>query len=377
MQGLDIKMVDLVGQTRKIRSEIDAAIGNVIDAANYIKGGQVADFERQLGEALTSRHVVACGNGTDALQIALMGLGLESGDEVIVPSFTYVASAEVIALLGLKPVFVEVNPQTFNIDPEEVKQAITPRTRAIIPVHLFGQGADMEVIMAIAEAHGLPVIEDTAQAVACSLSVGGDQRVAGTIGTIGTLSFFPSKNLGCFGDGGAILIQDDELATRIRKLANHGQKAKYHFEYVGCNSRLDTLQAAVLGVKLKHLSDYIAQRKKAAAYYDEHLGMLEELEVPFRDATNTDHVFHQYTVKVPAEVRSELTAYLKERGIPTQIYYPVPVHLNEAYQFLGHKAGDFPITEALSQSVFSLPMHTELTTAQLNHITTTIREFFK
>lgn len=376
MHSSNIKMVDLRAQTDAIREEIDYSIGQVIDASQFIKGNVVADFEANLAKHLQAKHVIACGNGTDALQVSLMALGLERGDEVIVPSFTYVASAEVIALLGLIPVFVEVDPLTFNMDVADIQRVLGSKTKAIIPVHLYGQGANMEAIMKIANDTGLKVVEDTAQAISCKLSIGNDQRFAGTVGHIGTFSFFPSKNLGCFGDGGAIVTQDDELAARIRKLANHGQKAKYQFELIGCNSRLDTLQAAVLNVKLKYLSAYNEKRNRAAQYYDQQLTDIEGLSVPYRDEAVSDHVYHQYTIQVSSDKRDELEGYLKDKGIPTQIYYPIPVHLNEAYGYLGYKNGDLPVTEKLSQSVLSLPMHTELTDDQLKYITETIQNYF-
>ncbi|WP_420316465.1 DegT/DnrJ/EryC1/StrS family aminotransferase [Ekhidna sp.] len=376
MSELDIKMVDLVGQTNKIRKELELAINDVIDGSQYIKGPSVTTFEENLGQFLNSKHVISCGNGTDALQVALMALNLEEGDEIIVPSFTYVASAEVIALLGLNPVFVDVDPKTFNINVEQLENLISNRTKAIIPVHLYGQGANMDAIMSFAKSHDFYVVEDTAQAIACPIKVGLEFKTAGTIGDIGTLSFFPSKNLGCFGDGGAILVQDDDLANRVRKLANHGQKSKYEFELVGCNSRLDSMQAAILDVKLKYLKDYINERQKVASYYDGHLAELCDIEIPFRDK-DSGHVFHQYTIKVEAQRRNEFIAYLKDAGVPTQIYYPIPIHMNEAYEYLGYKGGDLPITEKLSESVFSLPMHTELSQNELDYIVQTIHKFLK
>lgn len=320
-------------------------------------------------------HVIPCANGTDALQIAMMALGLKPGDEVILPVHTYVATAEVIALLGLKPVFVDVEKATFNIDVTQIESKITNKTKAIVPVHLYGQCADMEKIMQIASAKNIFVIEDVAQALSADyIFSNGSRQKAGTIGTIGTTSFFPSKNLGCFGDGGAIFTKDALLAERIKMMANHGQKIKYHHESIGVNSRLDTLQAAVLNVKLKHLDDYTRRRNEAASYYDQALRDIHGVITPSRAPYST-HVFHQYTLI--AKQRDELKQYLEAKGIPTMIYYPVPLHFQKAYRQVGVDEGSFPVTESLSKSVISLPIHTEMNLEELEFISTSIKEFYQ
>ncbi|MFC6999294.1 DegT/DnrJ/EryC1/StrS family aminotransferase [Rufibacter roseus] len=372
-----LQMVDLKGQYQRLKPQIDAAMQAVIDSTAFINGPQVKTFAQNLSNYLQVAHVVPCANGTDALQIALMALDLPQGGEVIVPAFNYVATAEVIALLGLKPVFVDVLPDTFCIDPAKVREAITEKTVAIMPVHLFGQCAPMEEIMDLAIAQELFVIEDNAQAIGAEyVDAEGGTSFAGTIGHVGTTSFFPSKNLGCMGDGGAIFTQDEDIALVLQQTANHGQHKKYHYSRVGVNSRLDTLQAALLDVKLQHLDDFILRRQKAAAFYDSFFAEAEQIQIPTL-APYSSHVFHQYTLRVPAEDRDALKAYLHEKEIPSMIYYPVPLHLHEAYSFLGHKAGDFPVSEDLCQKVISLPMHTELTQEQQTFIAEAVLAFFK
>ena len=368
-----IQMVDLRGQYQRIKPEIDSAIEQVLTEAAFIQGPQVRTFESSLAQYTGAAHVVSCANGTDALQIAMMALGLRPGDEVILPVHTYVATAEVIALLGLTPVFADVDPKTFTIDPEGIESQITPRTRAIVPVHLYGQCAEMEQLLSIAKKHALFVIEDTAQALGARYTFSdGMVKQAGTMGTIGTTSFFPSKNLGCFGDGGAIFTDDAALAATMRMVANHGQKKKYHHDLVGINSRLDTLQAGILEVKLRHLPEYEASRNAAACFYDEHLAGIQGVVTPFRSPTST-HVFHQYTLTV--QRRDELKAWLEHRGIPSMIYYPVPLHFQEAYRRDGIGKGSFPVTEELSRTVLSIPIHTELDTATMGYICDSIRSF--
>jgi len=369
-------MVDLSGQYNKIKPQIDAAISEVIDNTAFINGPAVKRFQKHLAEYLQVKHVITCGNGTDALQLALMALNLQPGDEVITTSFTFIATAEVIALLKLTPVLVDVLPDTYNIDPEAVKKAITPRTKVIIPVHLFGQTADMQHIMEIANENDLFVVEDTAQALGADFTNPENGRVqkAGTIGTIGCTSFFPSKNLGAFGDGGAIFTNDDTLAERLRMLANHGMKVRYYHDYVGVNSRLDTLQAAILDVKLGHLDEYAAARQKAATFYNEAFVGCENIVTP-ATAAFTTHVFHQYTIVLQDINRKALMEYLARRDIASAVYYPVPLHLQKAYRDERYGEGDFPVTEALSQSVMSLPVHTELTVEIQEVITGAVLEF--
>ncbi len=362
-------MVDLKSQYLQIKSAVDNGIQEVIDQTSFIKGPAVQQFQQELEHYLGVKHVIACANGTDALQIAMMALGLKPGDEVITASFTYVATAEVIALLGLKPVLVEVNPDTFLIDPTCIEAAITPQTKAIVPVHLFGQCADMEAILDIANRYNLFVIEDTAQAIGASYTFSdGTVKKAGCMGNIGCTSFFPSKNLGCFGDGGAMYTDDDVLAQKIRMIANHGQSTLYHHDIIGVNSRLDTLQAAILRAKLPHLDDYNTKRNEAAAYYDRVFEAVEELKIPKR-ASKTNHVFHQYTLQLSESLnREELRKYLLEKGIPSMIYYPLPLHKQKAYIDDRYPEGHFPITENLCERVLSLPMHTELSQEQLEYI---------
>ena len=373
----EIRMVDLKSQYQKIKNEIDLSISNVIDNTEFISGPQVKAFQQQLEDYLKVKHVIPVANGTDALQIALMALGLKQGDEVITSNFTFIATLEVIALLGLKPVIVDVDPQTFNISIEGIKKAITPKTKAIIPVHIFGQCSDMENIMNIARASNLFVVEDCAQATGAVYKFSdGRSSFAGTIGDLGTTSFFPSKNLGCFGDGGAILTNNDNLAQMCRSFANHGMKVRYYHDHVGVNSRLDSIQAAILSVKLKHLNEYNEARQKAASYYDQAFAGQAKIRIPARNPKSS-HIFHQYTLVLSGVDREELKKYLQNKGIPAMIYYPVPLHLQNAYQYLGYKEGDFPITEQLCKSVISLPMHTELNDEQLNYITSSFFEFFK
>lgn len=359
-----IQMVDLLGQYDKIKTEIDTAIIDVVRSSAYINGPEVKAFQKELEEYLDVEHVIPCANGTDALQLCMMALDLQPGDEVITSSFTYVATAEVIALLRLTPVLVDVDPETFNIDLNAVKGAITAKTKAIVPVHLFGQTADMEPLMELAKQHGLAVIEDTAQAIGSDYTFeDGSSQKAGCIGDFGSTSFFPSKNLGCFGDGGAIFTRDEALATKARKMANHGQSVRYYHDEVGVNSRLDSIQAAILRIKLRHLDEYIKARQRAAIQYDEAFKDLEQILTPVR-ATNSTHVFHQYTLQTRGVSRDEIIANLTEKGIPAMIYYPVPLHMQKAYTDPRYKEGMFPVTEDLCKNVFSLPMHTELTGEQ-------------
>ncbi|MBL0330547.1 MAG: DegT/DnrJ/EryC1/StrS family aminotransferase [Bacteroidetes bacterium] len=370
-------MVDLKSQYEKIKTEVDAAIQNVLDNTAFINGPEVKAFQSELEKYLQVKHVIPCANGTDALQIAMMGLGLKPGDEVITADFTYVATAEVIALLGLKPVLVDVVPDTFDIDVKAIEKAITPKTKAIVPVHLFGQCADMDSIMALAKKHNLFVIEDTAQAIGANYkSADGSTKKAGTIGTIGCTSFFPSKNLGCYGDGGAIFTNDDALAAKIRMIANHGQSVQYIHDSIGVNSRLDSIQAAILRIKLRDLDNYAAARNKAASYYDKAFANHPKIKTPAR-AKFSDHVFHQYTLQLVGVDRAALREYLANKDIPAMIYYPIPLHLQKAYLDPRYKAGDFPVTERLCETVMSLPMHTELDEETLKYITDSVLEFCK
>lgn len=368
-------MVDLLGQYRKIQTEIDEAIHDVVVSSAYINGPPVKQFAKELEEYLDVKHVIPCANGTDALQIAMMALNFKPGDEVITASFTYVATAEVISLLKLKPVLVDVDPETFTIDCDAVERAITPRTVAIVPVHLFGQCADMQRIMEIANAHNLYVLEDTAQAIGADYTMkNGISHKAGTIGTIGTTSFFPSKNLGCMGDGGAIFTNNDELAERLRVICNHGQTVLYHHDDIGVNSRLDSMQAAVLRVKLPHLDEYCKARQNAADYYDKAFAGNERLKTPARMERST-HVFHQYTLVLNGISRTALREHLSNKGIPSMIYYPIPLHMQKAYLDSRYKHGDFPATEHLCNHVLSLPIHTEMSDDDLQYITSSVLEF--
>lgn len=374
---MKIEMVDLKGQYAKIQAEIDAAVLKTIRDASFINGPEVVTFTKNLSAYLNGAHVIPCANGTDALQVAMMALGLEPGDEVIVPSFTYVATAEVIGLLQLKPVMVDVDPIHFNITKANIEQAIGPKTKAIVPVHLFGQCADMEPILALAKEKGLYVIEDTAQAIGAVYTFSdGTQKQAGTMGHIGCTSFFPSKNLGCYGDGGAIYTHDPVLAERIKMVANHGQVKKYVHKYIGVNSRLDTIQAAILDIKLKYLDQYSAARRAAADRYDHLLSGIDGLQTPVR-AKNSTHVFHQYTMVIGNGKRDALKQHLEAAGIPAMVYYPVPLNEQEAYRTIGSVVGSLNETERLCASVLSLPMHTELTEEQQVFITDTVKSFFK
>lgn len=369
-----IQMVDLQTQYQHIKEDIDRGIQAVIDSAAFVKGSAVTEFQSHLEAYTGAKHVITVGNGTDALQIALMGLGLKPGDEVITPTFTFIATAEVAALLGFTPVVVDVDWGTMNISVEAIRKAITPRTKAIVPVHLFGQCADMEPIMAIAQEHHLYVVEDACQAIGAQYTFSdGTTRQAGTMGDIGCTSFFPSKNLGCYGDGGAIFTNNDELAAQMRAIANHGMVVRYHHDRVGVNSRLDAIQAAVLDAKLPHLDEYIAARQRAAAYYDKALAGNPHVLTPARQAHST-HVYHQYTLRLVGVDRDKVREALAEREIPSMVYYPVPLHLQKAYQDPRYKAGDFPVAERLAGCVLSLPMHTELDDEQLSVITSAVSE---
>jgi UDP-2-acetamido-2-deoxy-ribo-hexuluronate aminotransferase len=377
MPVMNIQMVDLKSQYQNLQEEIDTAVLEVLRSTAYINGPKVKAFQADMEAYLDTRHVIPCANGTDALQIAMMALDLSPGDEVIVPAFTYVATAEVIALLQLKPIMVDVDPDTFNITADIIEKAITPNTKAIVPVNLFGQSCDMEPIMEVANKHNLWVVEDNAQAIGADYTFSdGHTQKTGTIGHIGCTSFYPSKNLGAYGDGGAMYTNDDTLAEKLRMIANHGQSKRYYHSKVGVNSRLDSIQAAILGIKLRHLDQYAEARRQAADFYDRAFASVEQLTTPVRDPKST-HVFHQYTLKVEDGRRDELQAYLKEKGIPSMIYYPVPLYAQEAYQDAMAEPIDFlPVTDALCQSVISLPMHSELSTEMLDHITNEVTNFF-
>ena len=373
----NIQMVDLKAQYKAMQDEVDQAVLDVVRSGAFINGPAVKQFQAGLEKFLGAEHVIPCGNGTDALQIALMALGLEPGDEVIVPAFTYVASAEVIALLRLTPVMVDVNPRTFNVRAEDIAAAITPKTKAIIPVHLFGQSCDMEPIIALANEHSLHIVEDNAQAIGAVYTFS-DGRTArtGTLGDIGCTSFYPSKNLGAYGDGGAINTDSPELAAEIRKVANHGQSRRYYHDVVGCNSRLDSVQAAVLNCKLPRLEGYCDRRRAAADYYDAHLQGIDGLLTPARQANST-HVFHQYTLRVDGDRRDDLQAHLKAAGVPSMIYYPVPLYAQEAFRGADANGVDFlPVTDLLCKEVISLPMHSEFDEAALAYIVRSVRGFF-
>lgn len=370
-----IQMVDLKQQYLTIKPEIDTALLNVLDSSMFIGGTQVTEFADNLSNYLGVKHTIPCANGTDALQIAMMALDLQPGDEVITPSFTFIATAEVIGLLKLKPVFVEVDQKTFCIDPAAIKDAITPKTKAIVPVHLYGHTANMEEIMPIANEHNLFVIEDNAQAIGADyIFKDGIKKKSGTIGTIGTTSFFPSKNLGCYGDGGAIFTNDDALAEKLKMIANHGQTKRYYHEVIGCNSRLDAMQAAILNVKLPLLDKYIAARQKAADYYDKAFANHPKLITPFRAKYST-HVFHQYTLILQDADRDALYTFLAENNVPSMLYYPVPAHRQKMFENFGGENYDLPVTDWLTERVISLPMHTELDEEQLSYITGKVLEF--
>lgn len=369
-----LQMVDLKRQYQKIKPQIDEAIAAVIDSAAFIQGPDVQQLARELEAYLGVKHVIPCANGTDALQIALMALGLQPGDEVITPSFTFVATVEVVALLGLKPVFVEVDPRTYTMDPGSVRSAITPHTKAIIPVHLYGQSAPMKELLDIAAEYKIPLIEDNAQAIGGYYTFpDGLRKANGTMGTVATTSFFPSKNLGCYGDGGAMFTNDDALAEKLRMIANHGQKERYHHEIVGCNSRLDSIQAAVLRIKLRELDGYCDARRLAADYYDRAFAGHELITTPYR-APYSHHVFHQYTLQLDKVDRDEVQRRLAERGIPSMIYYPVPCHKQQMFAHLGGGAYNLEITDYLNKRVLSLPIHTELMDDELNYISNSLVE---
>ena len=370
-----IQMVDLKTQYEKIQQEIDNAVLDVIGSTQYINGSEVKNFQADFENYLGVKHVIPCANGTDALQVAMMGLDLKPGDEVITTSFTFVATVEVIALLGLTPVLVDVLPDTFNIDPEAVKKAITPKTKAIVPVHLFGQSVDMESLMEIARQHQLHIIEDTAQAIGSEyIFKDGSRKKAGTMGIVGCTSFFPAKNLGCYGDGGALFTNDDELAKKMRIIVNHGMEVRYYHDSIGVNSRLDSIQAAILRVKLKRLDQYVEARKNAADFYDNALAGNARIKTPVRSSFST-HVFHQYTLIIDGIDQFELQKHMGNHEIPAMIYYPVPMHMQKAYLDPRYKEGDFPVTEKLSKSVISLPMHTELDQEQLTYICETLLKY--
>ncbi|GAA0876539.1 DegT/DnrJ/EryC1/StrS family aminotransferase [Wandonia haliotis] len=370
-----IQMVDLITQYENIKSDVDTAIQEILSKAQFINGPYVKQFQSDMEEYLGVKHVIPCANGTDALQIALMSLDLQPGDEVITPSFTYIATTEVIALLRLKPVFVDVNEDDFCMDVEHLKKVITSKTKAIVPVHLYGQAANMEEIMKIADEKGIKVIEDNAQAIGCDYKFSdGTIRKTGTIGHIGATSFFPSKNLGCYGDGGAIFTNDDELAAKMRMIANHGQSERYYHDVVGCNSRLDSIQAAVLVIKLKKLDEYIAARNKVAEYYDNELSKIPGIRVPER-TPQSNHVFHQYTLQLEGVDRDGLHKFLAEKDVPSMIYYPVPGHKQKMFASFGLSDSDLPVTDTLTEKVLSLPIHTEMEQEQLVFICEAIKEF--
>ena len=369
-------MVDLVGQYHHIKNEIDAAIQSVVDRGHFINGPAVKDFEDSLAKYLDIKHVIGCANGTDALQVALMALDLKTGDEVILPAFTYPATVEVVALLKLKPVLVDVQPGTFNLDIHHFKRSITTKTKAIIPVHLFGQCADMESIKSIADEQGIKIIEDTAQAIGSSFLFTDDiENKAGSMGDIGTISFFPTKNLGCFGDGGALMTNDDDLASKVRMICNHGQQKKYHHSIIGMNSRLDSIQAAILNTKLEHLDHYISKRQNAADIYDIAFEEIEGLAIPKRSYWST-HTFHQYTLRVADHKRDALKKHLYSNGIPSMVYYPLPIHKQIAYADIVSYSGTLEQSEKLCEEVISLPIHTELTSVEQDYIIDTIKSFF-
>ncbi len=371
-----IQMVDLNGQYKKIRNEIREAVDEVLDNTAYINGPAVKAFQANLESYLGVRHVIPCANGTDALQIALMALGLNPDDEVIVPAFTYVATAEVIGLLRLTPVMVDVDENTFNVTAEIVEKAITPKTKAVVPVHLFGQSCDMKAIMEVAKKHNIVVVEDNAQAIGSDYTfTNGSVKKAGTIGDIGTTSFYPAKNLGAFGDAGAIFTNNDDLANSLRTIANHGQSEQYYHDVIGVNSRLDSIQAAVLDVKLKYLDDYANARNQVAEFYDEAFAGIKGLQTPARQPNST-HVFHQYTVLVKDDKRDKLKDYLTEKGVPTSIFYPVPLNKQKAFAEFVPDDLDLPITEMLCKEVLSLPTHTEMNEEILNQISNAIKSFF-
>lgn len=369
-------MVDLKGQYNKIKAEINQEVVSCISSTSFINGPAIKEFQYNLERYLDVKHVIPCANGTDSLQIAMMALDLKHGDEIICPAFTYVATAEVIGLLGLKPVMVDVCPNTFNIRAVDIEKAITDKTKAIVPVHLYGQSCDMEPIMKLAEKYNLYVIEDNAQSIGADYKFSdGRLKKTGTIGHIGSTSFFPSKNLGCYGDGGALMTNDDELSNKMRMIANHGQEKKYYHKVLGCNSRLDTIQAAILNVKLPYLNDYNASRNEIAEYYDKAFSTINELDVPERQSNST-HVFHQYTLKVKNGKRNELQKFLAEKGVPSMIYYPVPLYKQEAFRNFVPSDYELPNTEKLCNQVLSLPIHSEVNIDHLNFICNSVETFF-
>lgn len=371
-----IQMVDLKTQYHQIKKEIDKAVIDCIGSASFINGPAVKEFQANLESYLGVKHVIPCANGTDSLQIAMMALDLKPGDEVICPAFTYVATAEVIGLLGLIPVMVEVDENIFNITAEIVEKAITPKTKAIVPVHLYGQSCDMEPIMKLAEKYNLYVIEDNAQAIGANYTFSdGRNAKTGTIGHIGSTSFFPSKNLGCYGDGGALMTNDDNLAQKMRMIANHGQEKKYYHKVLGCNSRLDTIQAAILNIKLKYLDTYGQARNLMASYYDSAFANIEVLQVPVRQFNST-HVFHQYTMKIKNGKRDELQKFLSEKGIPSMIYYPLPLYKQEAFQQFVDSNFKLSITESICDEVISLPIHTEMELESMEYVCNQVKLFF-
>lgn len=373
-----IQMVDLISQYEKIKPEVVSAVTAIMDKAQFINGPDVKEFQAELAAYLGAEHVIPCANGTDALQIAMMALDLKPGDEVITPSYTYIATTEVVGLLRLKPVFVDCEKDSFNISPAAIEKAITPKTKAIVPVHLYGQACDMEAIMEIAEKHNLYVIEDNAQAIGSDYTFkDGTKKKTGTIGHIGCTSFFPSKNLGCYGDGGALCTNDEALAEKLRMVANHGQSKRYYHDRVGCNSRLDSIQAAVLRIKLRRLDEYISARRKAAAYYDDFFKDVEAIKTPTRNDFS-NHVFHQYTLQLTDDIdRNGLVEFLASKDIPAMIYYPVPAHRQKMFAELDTECGDLTVTDWLTTRVFSLPMHTELSEDQLEYICNAVKEFIE
>lgn len=371
-----IEMVDLKRQYQNIKNEVDEAMQAVIDSTAFVKGGKVTDFQLHLERYLGVKHVIPVGNGTDALMLSLMALDLKPEDEVIVPSFTFISAAEVVSLLDLKLVLADVDENSFCLTEENIRRVLTDKTKVIIPVHLFGQNADMSAIMSLAKERGIYVVEDACQSIGSKCQMGdGLWQSSGTMGDLGCTSFFPSKNLGCYGDGGAVFTQSDALAEKVRSLANHGMTVRYHHDHIGVNSRLDSLQAAVLDVKLKYLDDYITARRTAADYYSAHLKDISSLVLPVVSSYTT-HVWHQYTIRVLDGRRDELQKYLKENGVPSMVYYPIPIHQQKAYHGSSVSQSAFPISERLSDEVLSLPMHTELDEEQLHHIVETIRKFF-
>lgn len=372
-----IEMVDIRSQYLRLKPEIDAGISRVLDSAAFIKGPAWKDFREELAAWLDVPFVIPCANGTDALQVALMALSLKPGDEVITSGFTFISTVEVLVLLGLKPVLTDVDPRTFNIDPEKIREAITPKTRAIIPVHLFGQPADMKSILEIAREYGLYIVEDNAQSLGSRYSFpDGNAPMAGTIGNIGTTSFFPTKPLACYGDGGALFTSDPQLAEMMDMIINHGAKTKYYHDIIGVNSRLDTIQAAILRVNLSHLDDFISRRRKSAEYYDNRLGSNPHIRIPYIDPHGTS-VYHQYTILLDPGRRDSVRARLKEKEIPTMVYYPVPLSLQNAFRSAGYRPGDFPVTENLCKSVLSLPIHTELDEEQMDAVCTHLLNILK